>query len=260
MTDKLNSRSTPKVNQFGTPIITIEEYEKQKADYTQKALKELQAQMKMLPLVTKSRNTSSSQSSHSNLLSDNEIINQDDDDQIEDEDNQIDDDDDQIEEEVYFNDTSKSMDNPKVNVIINQFKKNRDNQIGLRKHKITTTTATTTTKPTKPTKPTKTESDDSLMQAVYIQREIDCQELEKFKKLANRLENNLKNEERKNHYLKLDLNNALVDNTNLTIKVDFLTKENTKLKDQEYKNKLTIIILKLLIGVFILNFLVSLIF
>lgn len=207
------------INSQFVPRITIEEYENQKREYTQAALRELQAQMKTIE-PRESRSASDYTDSLTNSIVDSV------------EDNSSDND--------VFNDTSKEYKTPKVNVIINNIKKNEET--GLRKRKNINK-----------------DTEDTLLSSVIAQREIESLELAKFKNLARQLENALDKEESRNHYLKLDLNNALVDNTNLTIKVDALTKENTKLKDQDFKNKMTIIILKILLFLFVLHFLLSLI-
>ena len=211
------------------PIITIEEYEKNKKEYTQKALRELQSQMKTIDY-----NSSRSSSNNSNFNDNHDTQNND----------VFNDDNDYLEDEI----VDSSDDLPNVNVIINQHPKTNKNpaqqfiNTGLRKRK-----------------PVKRLNDnESLAQTLFLQKEQETHELNKFKNLSHRLENDLEEEERKNHFLKLDLNNANVDNINLTRQNEGLIKENTKLKEQVYKDWMTIILLKIIIALLVLVYIYNL--
>ena len=55
----------------------------------------------------------------------------------------------------------------------------------------------------------------SLTNAIYLQREFDIQEIQKLKNQIKKLKNTLDDVELKNHFLKLDLCNAKIDNSEL---------------------------------------------
>lgn len=56
---------------------------------------------------------------------------------------------------------------------------------------------------------------NDLSNTIYVQRELDLQEIQKIKRQIKKLARNLEEEESKNHFLKLDLCNAQVDNSDL---------------------------------------------
>jgi thioester reductase-like protein len=99
--------------------------------------------------------------------------------------------------------------------------------------------------------------DDNITCTIYAQRELDLQEIARLKTIMNRLESILDEESRKNHFLKLDLNNANVDNSNLQQELKVYRNENEKLKKENFNNWIIILSLKLLIVLFIVQFIYS---
>ncbi len=144
--------------------ISIDEYNKQKKEYTEKALQELKEQMATL---NPNKDTSDSE------------------------------------------DTSSDSDTADINVIINTYKNStetNEKDTGLRRRRVHTKSndegATGLT-------------NASLTNAIYLQREFDIQEIQKLKNQIKKLKNTLDDVELKNHFLKLDLCNAKIDNSEL---------------------------------------------
>ena len=187
--------------------ISLEEYNKQKKEYTEKALLELKSQM-----ATYKPKQDDRVKSH-------------------------------YESDEDSNDYSSSEISPVgVNVIIKTYqdaataKSDSYNTTGLRRRK--------------PASKNRTSDDDTsiLSNTIYAQRELDLQELQKLKSQIKRLASALAEEERKNHFLKLDLCNAQVDVSDL--KQALQTRE-SKIKQLETKDTETwwqIIKLKIFIG------------
>jgi DNA repair exonuclease SbcCD ATPase subunit len=172
--------------------ISLEEYNKQKKEYTEKALLELKSQMATYK--------------HNSRQDDN--IN----DQYQSEENE---DEYEHEYEEYIDDNTPGEASPVgVNVIIKTYqdaanaKSDSSSTSGLRRRKAAAAAAATKHK-------TSDVDSVSLSNTIYAQREIDLQELQKLKSKVKRLASALEEEERKTHFLKLDLCNAQVDVSDL---------------------------------------------
>ncbi len=190
--------------------MTIEEYEKQKKEYTHKALSELQEQMKLQPRKTE------------NSLKDIEE---------EDENSSVDEDD---------------VSSGNINVIINPI---RDNKKEIQQPPTTIRRR----RPFASNQPISASSDkNDFMQAVYAQREIEIQELNKQKNKIHVLKNLLRDEENKNHFLKLDLNNANIEINLLMEKITKLTKDNELMNKTHQNDMKIILIFKIFTIIFIL--------
>ena len=192
-----------------------EEYNTQKKDYTEKALLELKSQMATFKRKSENDNT---------LLGNT-----------------------QSESENDSDDCSSGEQSAKVNVIIKTYKDstkfeendtNKDK--GLRKRRVSSKSIGEGTG--------SNVAANSLSNTIYVQRELDLQEIQKLKHQMTQLQNALEEEERKNHFLKLDLCNAQVDNS--VLKKDLNTRNNRIkfLENMHHENWWQIIKLKIFIG------------
>lgn len=163
--------------------ISLDEYNKQKREYTEKALLELKSQMGEFKMPV--RDTAKEDSYNDS------------------------------------DDDSNSSDTSRVNVIIKNYSesdKSGNTGLGLRKRRA-------------PSKSTSTSNHThELSNTIYAQREVDLQEIQKLRNQIKQLKSALAEEERKNHFLKLDLCNAQVDNTDLK---QILSARDTKIKQLE---------------------------
>jgi hypothetical protein len=203
--------------QFG-PLISVEEYEKQKKEYTEKALKDLQIQMKYI----KPKKT---------------FISEELDDFPEGEDDYINNSSDELE------DLSASN----VNLIINNYRDFKDSK----------DSKDSNGKIQKKKQAIAKLQDSNITSTIYAQRELDLQEIAKLKTIIKKLDSTLYEENKKNHFLKLDLNNAQVDCNKLQEDILLYRDENAKLKKENCNNWILIIGLKLLLVIFVLQFLYS---
>jgi len=193
--------------------ISLDEYNKQKREYTEKALLELKSQMGEFKMPV--RDTAKEDS-----YNDSE-------------------------------DDSNSSDTAKVNVIIKNYSesdKSGNTGLGLRKRRV-------------PSKSTSTSNDTrELSNTIYAQREVDLQEIQKLRNQIKQLKSALAEEERKNHFLKLDLCNAQVDNSDLK---QILSARDNKIKQLETADTETwwkIMKLKIFIGFLVLLYINILLF
>lgn len=200
--------------------ITLEEYNKQKKDYTEKALLELNAHMREFKQTKRNK-------SQDNICDDSE-------------DNSDED--------------SKSNDFSKVNVIIKNYKNSTN--IG--------NTGNTNTSLEQKHIVSKAISSNSieLQNSIYAIRELDLQAQQKLKNQITKLKIALDEEERKNHFLKLDLCNAQVDISNLRTALHDQDSKIKQLETADTKSWWKIIKLKLFIGFLLLlyfNFLLDIV-
>ena len=193
--------------------ISLDEYNKQKREYTEKALLELKSQMGEFKMPVR----------------------------------------DTAKEDSYddSDDDSNSSDTAKVNVIIKNYSesdKSGNTGLGLRKRRV-------------PSKSTSTSNDTrELSNTIYAQREVDLQEIQKLRNQIKQLKSALAEEERKNHFLKLDLCNAQVDNSDLK---QILSARDNKIKQLETADTETwwkIMKLKIFIGFLVLLYINILLF
>jgi hypothetical protein len=204
--------------------ITIEEYNNQKDEYTQNALKELQKQMKQTKPGTIAKpthkifNNLDLSNSNDNSNNDNSNYNSNND---KNDDSNNDDENSVIEySDVELDDVVPNETN--VNLIIkhvssiekqNSLTKNSFKNTNKKKHDINNTNSTMT-------------------DAIYGQHEMDIITIQSLKDLVRQLNDELESVSRRNHYLKLDLNNAQCDNNDLKKQNKFLQTENENKQKQ----------------------------
>jgi len=194
--------------------ITVEEYNKQKDEYTQKALKELQRQM----LQQKVPNGKSITNSYADVDIDVGVDGTDNNDVCDDDDNNsvIDYSDDEIADNQ--NQTNVNLIIKHVSMDNNSDKKNSNKK--------------------KPVRGNVNVSDKqvktSMNDVIYAQHEIDTHKIQTMKGIISKLKVQIDEYARTTHYLKLDLNNAQCDNDDLKKNIIALKAENdTKSKQLE---------------------------
>ena len=185
--------------------ISLEEYNKQKDDFTQKALKELSEQMKTFEKPKENKEENKKSKSAFNIINTNKkintnIINVDDNN---DNDNNNDNDDNDGSESDY----DTNLDNTKpskssINLIV-QHVENKQ-----KKRKVSHTQSKT--------------QDTSMSDSIYAQHEVDMQTIQLLKDKMNDLKIENADLDSKKHYLTLDLNNAQCDVNDLKKQVSYL--------------------------------------
>jgi len=197
--------------------ISVDEYNSQKEDYTQKALRELKEQMKTFKRPETKTNDTLFKKINSNdnkrKISENE----------EDSDNyELEGD---FDEEDSDNKIENDCDNSSVNLIIKHVLDNKSS-------KIKNTNTKTSGNKSSNTKSQTNSLDDNIINSIYAQHEIDINTISQLNKTILELKQNIKDKKRdfddvdnKMHYLKLDLCNLQCDNK------DFI-KEITSLKNE----------------------------
>ena len=205
--------------------ITMEEYNRQKDEYTNQALKELQTQMKNQKPIT-----------HKVLVNDNDDNNE----LSDDGNNSV----------ILHNSDSDDdyYDNNETNLIIkhiinNSMKDDLKTNGKLRHRRM------------KSNPDNETKASASINEVIYAQRELDIKTIHSLKEIINNLKRDIEDESRKNHFLKLDLNNSHCDNMDLKNQNIVLNEENYKHNKQivEYKNKIYqdaiyMMVMKIIIG------------
>jgi hypothetical protein len=101
---------------------------------------------------------------------------------------------------------------------------------------------------------------NSLSNTIYLQRELDLQEIQKLKNQKKQLQNALEEEERKNHFLKLDLCNAQVDNSVLKKDLNVRNNRIKYLENMHHENWWQIVKLKIFIGILVILFIYTFLF
>lgn len=196
-----------------TKQITLDEYNKQKREYTEKALLELKSQMDEFKMPARNRSQDDSY--------------------------------DDSEED------SNSSDTARVNVIIKNYSepdKSGNTGIGLRKRRM-------------PSKLTSASNDtQELSNTIYVQRELDLQEIQKLRNQIKQLKSALAKEESKNHFLKCDLCNAQVDNSNLHQEIKVCETKIIQLEKTQNKTWWLIIKLKIFIGFLVMLYIYTFLF
>jgi len=218
--------------QYVVPI-SIEDYQKQKLDYTQNALKELQPHL--AEYVNKQTNIKTKQMSMSKK----------------DKHNDIQDDIDDYNSVIEYTTDSDSNKNSDINEEYNEKKQ----------YKLRNKSKTNVTKQkSSSSKERRILSDYELGQIEaerYVNQTLvqDYEEkLSKYKNTIIALRNELNEENKKNHYLKLDLNNVICDNNDnknkvIQLRIELLDKNKliTIQNDTLYKNKIEILALKIIL-------------
>ena len=228
--------SVPETISYAKKIST-EEYNQQKDDYTQKALKELNAQMKTFKTSEKSIIHSKKKITLSLPNSDNDDNDKDNDNDNDNDNNNDNDNDsdsdyedkkditDTINTTNSTNSTNTTKSNPSLNFIIKHYvSEQQPPQQQLLKKRKTTNTNTKTVQPIPPVQQSSTMSD-----AIYAQHELDMETITKLKLKYNNLKNETDDLDSKKHFLTLELSNAQCDINDLKKKISLLTNENINL-------------------------------
>ena len=195
-----------------TKKISEEEYNKQKDDYTQKALKELSEQMKTFEKPKENKEENKKSKSTFNIINTNKKINSDivNIDNIND--NNDNDDNDNDDNDGSESDYDTNLDNPKASInLIVQHVENKQ-----KKRKVSHTQSKN--------------QDISMSDSIYAQHEVDMQTIQLLKDKINELKIENADLDSKKHYLTLDLNNAQCE-------VNDLKKQVSYLKDQLISHK-----------------------
>ena len=206
---ELKEPKEPKESNY-TNKISLEEYNKQKDDFTQKALKELSEQMKIFVKPNVNKDKSKEEFKPINISK--QINNDDNDDN---DDNYVNDDNDDNDDNCSESDYDTSLDNTKpskssINLIV-QHVENKQ-----KKRKVSHTQSKT--------------QDTSMSDSIYAQHEVDMQTIQLLKDKINELKIENADLDSKKHYLTLDLNNAQCD-------VNEMKKQVSYLKDQLIAHK-----------------------
>lgn len=196
--------------------ITVEEYNKQKDDYTQKALKELNDQMKSFIKPTTSKSKLSISLPNSDNDDDDDNVNDNVNDNLE---NSKDSDSD------YTENRETTNSNQSVNFIIKHYVNDQTppQQQLLKKRKITNMQSS---KPIQSLQKT----NSNITDAIYAQHELDMENMNKLKLKNNTLKFENEELDKKKHFLTLELSNAQCDIIDLKKQVSYLKDENIKLK------------------------------
>jgi len=222
--------------------ITVEEYNKQKDEYTQKALKELQRQM--LQQKVPNGKSITNANAYSDVDIDVGVDGTDNNDVCDDDDNNsvIDYSDDEIadnQNQTNVNLIIKhvSMDNNSAKKNSNKKKPVRGNVNGSDKQSLVAC-----------------KDKSSINDVIYAQHEIDTHKIQTMKVIITKLKAQIDEESRKSHYLKLDLNNAQCDNNDLKKQIialkadnDNKTKQLEKIQTKLYTDKIGLIIYLIMI-------------
>jgi len=222
--------------------ITVEEYNKQKDEYTQKALKELQRQM--LQQKVPNGKSITNANAYSDVDIDVGVDGTDNNDVCDDDDNNsvIDYSDDEIadnQNQTNVNLIIKhvSMDNNSDKKNSNKKKPVRGNVNGSDKQSLAAC-----------------KDKSSINDVIYAQHEIDTHKIQTMKVIITKLKAQIDEESRKSHYLKLDLNNAQCDNNDLKKQIialkadnDNKTKQLEKIQNKMYTDKISLIIYLIMI-------------
>lgn len=255
--------------------ISIEEYEQQKRECTQKALEELNKQLKEHVVPRKYSNLNDEDDEDGDVIItdiSNELDVSNDMDYFISDDNDNDNDEIQTPKTRSRTSTTRGTSTNKgVNVIINtstaaEAPNARANarpvssgNDGIRRRKTATPTGNANANGNATVNGRDAKSLE-FAEIIYAKRESDLLDINRLKQRVRRLESHLEEEERKNHFLKLDLNNATIDNSNLQKKV---VKYEAQIKQQEenitkYNN--FIILQKIIIVLFILHYICFVLF
>ena len=182
--------------------ITVEEYNRQKDENTQKALKELNEQMKTFKKTNKNTDTNTKIS----LSLPNSYNDEDEDEKGSDSD--------------YTENIDNSTVTPSVNFIIKQYASEQTppQQQLLKKRKITNSNSNGSS------------NGNTMTDAIYAQHELDMETITNLKLKNNSLKNENNDLDTKKHFLTLELSNAQCDITDFKKQISYLKDENIKLK------------------------------
>jgi len=189
--------------------ISLEEYNKQKDDFTQKALKELSEQMKTFEKPKENKEENKKSKSAFNIINTNKKINSDII-KVDDDNNNNDDDNDDSESDYDTNLDNTKPSKSSINLIV-QHVENKQ-----KKRKVSHTQSKT--------------QDTSMSDSIYAQHEVDMRTIQLLKDKINDLKIENADLDSKKHYLTLDLNNAQCD-------VNEMKKQVSYLKDQLIAHK-----------------------
>lgn len=222
--------------------ITVEEYNKQKDEYTQKALKELQRQMLQQKVPNGKSITNANAYADVDIdvgvdgTDNNDVCDDDDNNSvIEYSDEEINDNQNQTNVNLIIKHVS--MDNNSAKKNSNKKKPVRGNVNGSDKQSLVAC-----------------KDKSSINDVIYAQHEIDTYKIQTMKGIISKLKVQIDEESRKSHYLKLDLNNAQCDNDELKKQIivlkaenDSKTKQIEKIQNKMYADKISLIIYLIMI-------------
>ena len=219
--------AAPETNTYAKKI-SVEEYNQQKDDYTQKALKELNEQMKTF---TKPESNPRSLITSNKKLSIS-LPNSDNDDEPDDyvdttnTKNNDNDSDSDYADKTEITDTTKS--NSSLNFIIKHYvnEQTPPQQQLLKKRKITNTT----TQATNQAKNQSPQQINTMSDAIYAQHELDMDVITKLKLKNNTLKMENEDLDKKKHFLTLELSNNQCEIADLKKQLSYLKNETIKLK------------------------------
>lgn len=231
--------------------ITIEEYNRQKDEYTLNALKELQQQMMQTKQQTNQQiNQQPKKQTKSKILNKTELDNSDNNSDS-DANSVIEYTDDEIRDIEYNDDEIRNMLNIPTQTNVNLIIKHVSDR-----EKSKTDVDKSSTRKTSKKLPVheRNNSSSTMTDAIYAQHELDIKTIQSLKDLIAKLNKDLDCESSKNHYLKLDLNNAQCDNNDLKKQNKFLQTENEnkqkqliELRKNIISNEFNIMIMKFII-------------
>jgi hypothetical protein len=200
--------------------ITVEEYNKQKDETTQKALKELNEQIKTLKNTKTNTKTNTTNINKNRKLSIS-LPNSDNDEDVQENNSDSD----------YTENTETPAVNPSLNFIIKHYvsEQTPPQQQLLKKRKITNTNQSSNQ--------SKTIGNDkinsninTMSDAIYAQHELDMETITNLKLQNNNLQNETNDLDKKTHFLTLELSNAQCDIGEFKKQISYLKDENIKLK------------------------------
>jgi hypothetical protein len=260
--------------------ITIDEYNRQKDEYTQKALKELQSQMKEQEYKKRSHKRTNSndykkENNKRNLEVDiddfnqhdtpDELINDSDNDNSNDNCNENDNDNEIAIENKEFYDNKNKEYNQSVNFIIKHsietMKNDNAKSRGSSASNLVREKRKCDIKHKSPISANENTAgmNDGITSAVLAQHEYDNKIINNLKQTNKSLQNEIEDLDKKMHYMKLDMTNLQVENNDLREAFNIIknnyekqSKQLSDIKDSEYSNKIKIILLKIIIIVLIL--------
>jgi hypothetical protein len=200
--------------------ITVEEYNKQKDETTQKALKELNEQIKSFKNTNTNTKTNTTNINRNRKLSIS-LPNSDNDEDVQENNSDSD----------YTENTENPAVNPSVNFIIKHYvsEQTPPQQQLLKKRKITNTNQSSNQSKTNGNDKTNGNI-NTMSDAIYAQHELDMETITNLKLQNNNLQNETNDLDKKTHFLTLELSNAQCDIGEFKKQISYLKDENIKLK------------------------------
>jgi hypothetical protein len=148
-----------------------------------------------------------------------------------------------VKSDSYDDESEDSADTADVNVIIKTYK---DSNTGLKRRRKHT--------------PSTDKDACALSNTIYLQRELDLQEIQKLKTQLKKINSILEEEQRKNHFLKLELCNAQVDNSDLKNALVIRDNKIKNLENTQNANWWQIVKIKLFLGLLVVLYIYIILF